>query len=135
MTIFRDESGGPSKATPPAPRKRDALWDTFVSFTGAQPATDSERGAWNRALKELRDANATPGELWLRCEEYRSRWPNVTLTLSALAKHWGALDQPAPTPAGTRSDRNRNAADRVLDAIDQRHQPARRELPPGRSAT
>jgi hypothetical protein len=63
-----------------------------------EPATKSERAAYNRALKELREANATPEEVRRRAGAYRSRWPRVSLTPSALAKHWGALGRPERPP-------------------------------------
>jgi hypothetical protein len=72
-------------------RKRDELWDSLVLELGYSPATSSERGRWNASLKQLRQVEATPVELRSRCSVYRKRWPEVSLTPSALAANWESL--------------------------------------------
>lgn len=72
-------------------RARDLLWEALVEEVGSSPSTRSERGAWNSALKELREAEATPEGIHVKAQVYRRRWPEVSLTPTALAKHWGAL--------------------------------------------
>jgi len=57
-------------------------------------STRSERGRRNAAVKELRDVGATPDEISARVREYRKRWPHLTLTETALVKHWSALANP-----------------------------------------
>src|SRR5215831_11355077 len=89
----RDREGEPILA--PSARKRDPLWDALVDETGTEPSTKMERGMWNAAVKELRDAGATAEQIHTRSEEYRSRWTGVDLTPMALVKHWGALSQPS----------------------------------------
>jgi hypothetical protein len=81
---------------PKTARKSDPLWDAFVREMGNAPETQSERGAWNKAAKELRDVGATPEQVRQRCTEYRARWPKTDLTPPALARHWGALARPSP---------------------------------------
>lgn len=71
-------------------RKRDHLWDALVDELG-EPATKSERGARNAALKELREIDATPEQVRFCCQSYRMMWPNITLTPTALVKHWTTL--------------------------------------------
>ena len=44
-------------------RPRDPLWDASVQIFGYTPATKGERGKWNSALKELREAEVTPSML------------------------------------------------------------------------
>ena len=83
-------------------RKPDPLWDAFAEEVGSQPATTSERGAWNKALKELRAADATAEQVHARCTEYRSRFSGAALTLPALAKHWGALSKSQSKPKDRR---------------------------------
>lgn len=96
---------GPSPQLAPAvagttngskPRPPDPLWDEAAAVLGHKPGTERERGAWNGALKQLRDAGATPADLRLRSDEHRRRWPNVSLTLPSLVKHWGALGAREP---------------------------------------
>jgi hypothetical protein len=55
--------------------------------------TASARGAVNSAVKQLRDAGASPGEIEARAEIYRRLYPDAVLTPSALVKHWPALTQ------------------------------------------
>lgn len=43
-------------------RPRDLLWDSLTEFFG-EPRTQSERGRRNRAVRELREAGATPEEV------------------------------------------------------------------------
>jgi hypothetical protein len=85
---------------PVSARKSDPLWDAFVREMGSAPETQSERGAWNKAAKELRDVGATPEQVRQRCTEYRARWPKTDLTPPALARHWGALARPSPNGKG-----------------------------------
>lgn len=73
------------------PRAPDVIWDALVGELRTQPSTTSERGRWNRAVSELREAGATPEEIKLRSRAYRKRWPDVSFTVSALAANWGSL--------------------------------------------
>jgi len=88
------------------PRERDELFDALTSACGIDPKTltDSGRGAVNKALKELRSVDATPGQVTLRARNFRQRFRDATLTPSALAKHWGSLNgtkaSPQERPAG-----------------------------------
>jgi hypothetical protein len=77
-----------------ADRERDLAWEALVKETAANPAM--ERGALNTALRAIREAAFTeglteeglPAEIGLRCAAYRRTFPNLTLTPTALAKHW-----------------------------------------------
>ena len=83
------------------PRERDPIWDALMVACGIDTAsiTKSSRGAYNRAVADLREAGATQGQVTLRAKKYRERWPNTSLTPSALAKHWPELDAAASAPA------------------------------------
>lgn len=70
----------------------------LVGALGHAPATKSERGAWRNAVNQLDQADATPDEVRSRSTEYRRRWPDATLTASALARHWGELGASNVTP-------------------------------------
>jgi hypothetical protein len=74
-------------------RPRNPVWDALVDGLG-QPQTKSERGRFNRAVKELEDIEATPEDIAQRCSVYRRRWPNITLTPQALTSNWTNLEQP-----------------------------------------
>lgn len=81
-------------------RKRDLLWEELVAVCGASPGemTKSERGRYNHALAELREAGATPEQVRQRAGEYRSRYSGAPLTPTALAAHWSALRPQARVP-------------------------------------
>lgn len=70
---------------------RDLVWDALVEQLG-EPQTKSERGRFNRAVKELKEIEAEPEEVGRRCALYRTRWPNVTLTPQALTANWTILE-------------------------------------------
>lgn len=76
---------------PSGAKDPDFLWEAMLQGCGiplpAKP-TESERGAWNKSLKQLRDAGATPEEIGRRCAAYKLKWPGVSLTPTALARHW-----------------------------------------------
>ena len=78
-------------ASEDAGNKRDLLWEAMLKGCGlsltAKP-TESERGAWNKALKDLRKAGATEQDIVRRCQAYRKLWPSVSLTPTALARRW-----------------------------------------------
>lgn len=88
----------PAVADAPSARGRapDPLWDALVSVMACRPQTDTERGAWNAAAKQLREAGATPEQVQSRAHRYRQQWPDVSLTVPALAKHWGSLERDEP---------------------------------------
>lgn len=94
---------------PPARRQRqpDPLWDAVIAACGLTGAavTSSARGAWNRAVKELRAIGATPDDVTAKAAAYRRQWPGATLTPTALARRWseaattGATPEPRHGPA------------------------------------
>ena len=77
-------------STEKPPRPRDLLWEAVITACGLDGGTptDRERSAWNGAVKSLRSAKATPGEVTARAACYRARWPHVSLTPTALARRW-----------------------------------------------
>ena len=77
-------------------RATDHGFDALVEVTGANVAV--ERGAINAALKAIKDALAgeVEGELLGQvirdmAARYRRLWPDMTLTPTALAKHWNRI--------------------------------------------
>lgn len=86
-----------------AQRPQDAIWDTMLTVCGVDPVkvTASSRGAYNRAAKELRTIGATPDEIVHRAIVFRRRWPDASLTPTALARRWPECDpdrQHGPAP-------------------------------------
>ena len=77
----------------PPPRPRDEIWDAVVDACGInmKEITSASRGACNKAVKELRAANANPLDIPKRASIFRQRYPSISLTPTALAKHWPAL--------------------------------------------
>jgi hypothetical protein len=85
------------------PRARDELFDALAAECGIDPAslTKSGRGEVNAALGQLRAVEASPVQVKLRARRFRERYREITLTPSALAKHWGSLNGAAPAKAVT----------------------------------
>ena len=99
-----DNDSGPDRPDQQrAERPRDELWDALVEECGIDPSsiTKSMRGSLNGAAKQLRDVGATAPDVHARAERYRRKWPTVSLTPSALAKHWATLaaDEAPSSPA------------------------------------
>lgn len=89
-----------------APRKPDPLFDAFAAALGFTPATDDERGKWNRGLKALRDAAVDPAEVGELVRAYRQRFGQdipchpVTLSNKLGELRNGARREPALTLLG-----------------------------------
>lgn len=87
----KGEEGKGEDIAPKGANGKDVLWEAMLKGCGipltAKP-TGSERGAWNKALKDLRGAGATEQDIVRRCQAYRKLWPAVSLTPTALARRW-----------------------------------------------
>ena len=99
-------------------RELDLCWEALVQETNANPAM--ERGKLNVALKAIREAAFTEGlhetslpeEIRLRARAYRTIYPNLMLTPTALATHWfRVIQQPA---------HEQSASQRALDELRRR---------------
>lgn len=56
--------------------------------------TTSERGRINKALKELREIQATPEQLSEKYRAYQKKWPNIGKpSLTALVGNWNRLGE------------------------------------------
>lgn len=83
----------PSIEPSPAARPRDELWDTIVDIFGyTEKMTSMERGRINKAVKALREIEATPDELRGRARAYRKQFPDVAFTPLAVASNWSQLE-------------------------------------------
>lgn len=76
----------PAKAK--STRATDELWEALVRAMGRTHETEIERKRWNGALKELRNAGATPEDIETRANAYRREWPEIEFTPHALAANW-----------------------------------------------
>lgn len=74
-------------------RKPDTIFDAVIASCGIDPTvlTASARGAVNKAVKELREVDATPETIVQVADAYRKKWPELSISPSALAKHYPAL--------------------------------------------
>lgn len=101
------EGGGVGEGVGLAPkaRERNLLFDALADVCQIDPSelTDSYRGAFGKAVKDLVKVGATPDEVHRRAENWPSLFPQATLTPPALAKHWAQLAR-ARAPAA-RPDR------------------------------
>lgn len=88
------EGEGVIAAPQSAAREKDPLWDALTAVCGVSgDLTKSERGKFNAALKELREANATPSEIRRRAAVFRGKWPTITLTPNGLSGRWSECTQ------------------------------------------
>lgn len=74
-------------------RKPDVVWDALMAVCAVDTSsiTASSRGAYNRAVKELRQAGATPEEITRRAAIFRATWPDIRLTPTALVRRWSEV--------------------------------------------
>lgn len=87
LTDFLDDPPPPA----PKPRPRDEIWDALLALFPAPVLTKTQRGAYNAAVKELKQLGATPAEIRRRAERWGHVFPRATLTPNALVKHWHRL--------------------------------------------
>jgi DNA-binding transcriptional MerR regulator len=115
---------------PKRERPPDLLWEAMVEALGKPPLTESAKGAWRKAIKELRDAGATPDEIRAAAVAYRREWPDITITPTALAKHWHVFVGVAEndTPIGKAQRWVRTAGRELPDAIFEDHLETRKGL-------
>ena len=85
-------------AAPPAQRSRDELFEAVAEVCGVNTTelTKASRGAMNGAVGQLRAVEASPGQVKVRANRYRQRYPDTALTPAALAKHWPSLAEQSP---------------------------------------
>jgi len=95
-------------AAPELPaHQRDLLWDAVmeVCSVDASDVTDNARRAYNKAVGDLRKIDADPDEVRERAAAFRLRWPQASLTPTALARRW-----PECAPGAVPPHVNRNQA-------------------------
>lgn len=92
-------SRGSSRAENGHPKDPDPIWDGLSEWLHRQPETRSERGAWNKAAKELREIGVCePSDVVAHGLAYQRKYPNITPTPNGLVKHWSELNGSGPQP-------------------------------------
>lgn len=97
------------------------IFDGLVAVLGEPPASGtSERGKWNRAVKELTKAGLREAEdVEALAGEYRARWPDIDMTPIALANNAHHLIT-SPRPAGRkRADGSYSIRDVHADKLER----------------
>ncbi len=86
-------------------RERDEIWDALLIELGidGEGMTAAARGPLNAATKQLRQVGASAEQIRDRARLFRVRYPSMTLTGMALAKHWPQLSASVP-PRGWEAD-------------------------------
>lgn len=81
-------------SAPAVGRARDEVWDALMAAcridTTAIPGP--ARGAYNRAVRELRSIDATPEQIAAKAAAFRRTWPTVSMTPTALVRRWGEVN-------------------------------------------
>ena len=60
---------------------------------GRSPITKSDKGAWNKVVKELREAKINIDDIATVVQAYKQYFAGMTITPTAIAKHWSLLIQ------------------------------------------
>jgi hypothetical protein len=86
---------GNAKGKPltPVERKPNPLWDSLCYTFQLRPVTKSEKSRLGKAVREFGEKGATPDDIAIRSERYRTEWPNAAFTPEALFKHWDYMGQ------------------------------------------
>jgi DNA-binding transcriptional ArsR family regulator len=74
-----------------APRKRDEIWDALTTMFG-EATTRSEQTNRGKVVRSLKEAGATPAEMFARAKRWPRHYDSATLTENALERHWSTLD-------------------------------------------
>lgn len=83
-----------TKKTVEKVRERDLIWEAVLDVCGINPNTlnQQERGKHNRAIKLIKESQATPDDVYVRAQVYRKKFDGIAMTPIALANHWSSLD-------------------------------------------
>lgn len=105
--------GSAPTSSPRSPKTRelDAMKEALADAVGYRPA-DGNKSAWGpfqSAAKSLLAEGALPEDVPRVARAYKSEWPNVEMTVTALAKHWARFtrkrtNHDRPTDPRTEAD-------------------------------
>lgn len=104
-SVEKAKEDKPKKKAVPRPRARNPIWDTLLDVCGVNPdnVNSQEASRYGRLCKLLNESSATPEQIVARATVYKNKFPNATLTPSALVNRWSECDpekQPATTLNG-----------------------------------
>lgn len=100
-------------------RPRNEEWDGLAAVFGYS-AAGAEAKLWGRLVVELRALGATKPSIEEAARRYSAHMPTVTLTPTALVKHYQRLTAGPATP--TSNGRVGQKADRTLELARQAHE-------------
>jgi len=90
----RNPEGNPRKTSSPSPSLNNTTVlrnHLLMVFKVVNPVKE-DYSRYTKAAKYFDDKGATMQEIDRRCANYRGRWPQMELTVNALAKHWDAMN-------------------------------------------
>lgn len=75
-------------------RQRNPIWDALLTACNVDPdkVNSSEASRYGRMVRILNESNATPEEIFARAQTYRHKFPQATLTPTALVNRWSECD-------------------------------------------
>lgn len=93
------ELPAPATASATPGRRPDEIWDTVLDVCGipADQITPSRRGAYIRAVADLRAVAATPDEIRTRAHRYTHHSPGIRISPNRLASVWAELSHDTTT--------------------------------------
>lgn len=69
------------------------MWEATLEACGISgEIPGGARGGYNRAVADLKGVGASPEQVRVRAARFRQKWPTMSLTPTALARHWAELD-------------------------------------------
>lgn len=82
------------KKAAPAKRERNPIWDALLTACNVSPdnVNSSEASRYGRMVRILKESNATPEEIFARAQTYKMKFPQATLTPTALVNRWSECD-------------------------------------------
>ncbi len=106
-------------------RPKNVLWDAVAEVCGWNPddITRAAQGQLAAAVRDIRAVDGTPDDVVARARNYLETYDRISLTPTALAKHWPSLGGSGPVMANGHKPqygaKNREKA-RALRAAEQR---------------
>lgn len=82
------------KKAKPAERKRNPIWDALLIACNVDPnsVNSSEASRYGKMVRVLNESEATPEEIFARAQTYRQKFPQASLTPTALVNRWSECD-------------------------------------------
>jgi len=75
-------------------RPRNPIWDALLTACNVDPdkVNSSEASRYGKLVRVLSESDATPEEIFARAMAYRNKFPQATLTPTALVNRWSECD-------------------------------------------